>query len=143
VRALSAEVEPARWWRIGGGSKSFQGDVGADAFDVQRVISYRNSFLPQIHGAIRADARGSRVSVEMSVSPSVLVFLLVWVGIALQLFFSATGWFESHVAPVLLLAFVWLMTMGAFKPEAIKAERELARILRATIWQPSTPKTVE
>jgi hypothetical protein len=40
-------------------------------FDIQRIIGYRNSFLPRIGGTIAADGRGSAISIAMKLHPAV------------------------------------------------------------------------
>ena len=136
ARALAEEVEPRRWPLFRFGSKTFQGTVSESSFEIERVISYRNSFLPKIRGTIRADAQGSSISVSMSLSPFVLVFLAVWLCGAIPMLAVTLSAGSFKWAPVALLAFIWAMTIGGFHFEAAKAEQALLRIFRATVWRP-------
>lgn len=141
ARALAGEVEPARWFRLGSSSRQFQGTVGDLSFDIRRINRYRNSFLPRIRGEIRDDQRGCRVSITMSLSAPVLMFIAVWLALAISSAFASLGGssgLPGARSPVLvsagLCAFVWLMTIGGFGFEAAKAERLLARIFDASRW---------
>jgi hypothetical protein len=138
LRALANEVEPRRLLRFGWGSRAFQGTVGDTGFDIQRIIRYRNSFLPRIRGEIRADTRGCSISVSMSLSAPTLLFIVAWLAVAVTGAFSALGGpgrspAEYGPVPVsaALVAFVWLMTSGGFGFEAAKAERLLTKIFKA------------
>src|SRR6188474_594186 len=80
VRLLENAVEPRRWLRWGASHCPFEGTVTEFAFDIRRIISYRNSFLPQIRGTISQDAAGSRISVTMQLHVTVAAFMTVWLG---------------------------------------------------------------
>ena len=128
--ALAGEVEPRRWLRFGWNAKTFQGTVGADTFDIQRIIRYRNSFLPRIRGTIQAETAGSSISVTMSLPGPVLIFLVVWLAIALTATFESMSR-SGLTTAIAIVVFVWLMTAGGFAFEAAKAERALCKILRS------------
>lgn len=129
-QALAKEVEPYRWFRLfAWRAKTFEGVVGDGAFDIQRIISYRNSFLPRIRGTIRASAPGSTISVDMSLSPFVLSFVAIFIfGAVVALFTPSTA--RGELGAIAILVFLWLMTLGGFHFEAAKAERALNRIFK-------------
>ena len=137
--AIAAQVEPRRWLRWGRGSGAFEGTVDEHGFDVQRIISYRSSFLPRIRGEIRAQPQGSSISITMTLSGSTLLFIPIWLLVATTAAFesasSGPSAPQAH-GPVFVcaasFAFVWLMTSGAFAFEAKKAERLLTKIFKAT-----------
>lgn len=52
VSKLQDNTESQKMFRFSGGSKLFQGNVYGNGFKIWRIISYRNSFLPQIKGEI-------------------------------------------------------------------------------------------
>jgi hypothetical protein len=58
----------------------FVGRVYATTFDAKRIIRYRNSFLPHIHGSVETAEGGSTVVLRMRVSWFVLAFTLCWFG---------------------------------------------------------------
>jgi hypothetical protein len=145
LTAIADQVEPRRWLRWGRGSGAFEGTVTEQGFDVQRIISYRKSFLPKIRGEIRAQPQGSSVSITMTLSGSTLLFIPLWLVLATTAAFeSATSGPSAPQAhgPVFVcaasFAFVWLMTCGVFAFEAKKAERLLTKIFKATRLPPPT-----
>lgn len=68
--------------------KEFQGNVNNYRFNIKRIISYRNSFLPIISGKIEKRAypiKGSQISVTMRMNCFVMIFSMFWIG-ALTIF---------------------------------------------------------
>jgi hypothetical protein len=148
VAALSRQVEPRRWIRFQA-NRRFEGTVNATTFDVSRIISYRNSFVPQIHGTIAPEGNGSRISISMQLHVVVLAFLLVWVTLVCTIggVFAVSsirngGPAEEALIPLGMFVFVWAMTVGGFWYEAWKAERLLCSITdgsRESRASPATP----
>ncbi|WP_303312514.1 hypothetical protein [Hymenobacter sp. BT730] len=60
--------------------KPFLGTVEINSFDIQRVIRYKNSWLPQIKGKIEPHQSngGSLVLLRHHLHYSVLVFCIIW-----------------------------------------------------------------
>ena len=140
AQAIANEVEPKKWLRFGSGARAFEGAVSESSFEVQRIIHYRNSFLPQIRGDIRAASQGAlgcTISIRMSLHPFVLIFMAVWLGVVSV---AAVGTLTS-VSPSGVVAFVplgmlllaVLMVLGGFWYEAKKAELLLVEIFAATL----------
>jgi hypothetical protein len=136
--ALRASVEPRRMVRLGAGTLPFEGEVGAGVFEVQRIIGYRNSFLPRIRGTIAPSPEGSRVTVTMRLHPTVFVFMTVWLcfaGIGCAVLVVAalrgTGSAYQPLGPALMFVLGWAMVSGGFFFEARRAERLLADIMSA------------
>jgi hypothetical protein len=136
--AVRASVEPRRLLRFGASAHAFEGEVTAGAFDLRRIISYRNSFLPRIRGTIAPTPEGSRIAVTMSLHPAVFVFMTAWLGFtgiaALVLFVAVlrgAGSAYQPLGPAVMFLFGWGMTLGAFSFEARRAERVLAEIISA------------
>jgi hypothetical protein len=113
---LAAHVEPERWfrwrWPSSSNDDKFEGDVRED------------SFLPVIDGAVTRAGRGSRIVVGMRPFVFVLAFIGVWIA-AVSVTLFTPGWPFGLV----MLLFLYAMTMGAFWFEASKQERVLRRIL--------------
>jgi hypothetical protein len=134
--ALRAHVEPVKWlrwrWPSSGNDERFEGDVGADRFNVRRIIGYRNSFLPEVQGAVTTTGRHTRVAIEMRLSTLVLIFIALWcTGVVAALIGTISANPRLIWLPLLMLAFLYAMTMGAFWFEASKQERVLRRIFQA------------
>lgn len=132
---LKNVVEPKKWLRVGSGGALFEGTITDASFEIQRIISYRNSFLPQLRGSIAAEGEGSRVSVTMQLHPVVMVFMIIWLSGVL---FAAIAFIPAAVSdranlglaliPLGMLLFGVILTLGAFTFEAKKAERLLLDI---------------
>ena len=71
VELLKRAVEPQKTFRVSSifGSdkyKDYEGEVDENgAFQMSRIINYRNSFLPVIKGTIEQDTNGATITVEM------------------------------------------------------------------------------
>ncbi|WP_223649425.1 hypothetical protein [Hymenobacter psoromatis] len=62
--------------------RDFTGRVGTTGFAVEQIINYRNSFLPRIEGWVAVGlAGGSRLRLRHRLSPFVLVFGVLWLGV--------------------------------------------------------------
>jgi hypothetical protein len=134
MAAMAAHTEPENWfrftWPSSANNTRFEGSVTTDGFHVRRVAGYRNSFLPVIDGEIHAAGRGSRIQVRMRMFVFVYAFLAFWIAALLAgaaSFQSAPGFFFA----LLMLVFVYGMTLGGFWYEANRQERTLREIFQA------------
>ena len=136
--AMRSAVAPRRSFGSGAATRPFEGEVGDRTFDVQRAISYRNSFLPQVHGDIIAAARGSRIAVRMRLRLFILVFMLIWMGgigaACLLILISESrqgGSPYTALGPACMFVFGWVLSATGFSYEARIAEPLLANIMTA------------
>jgi hypothetical protein len=116
--------------------KPFVGRIEGSSFRILRRIYHRNSYRPRIRGSVIDVPGGSHVDLTMSISPVVVVFLLIWfsmVGgfarIALrQIIPSAGAW---HVL-IMLAAGIAILAIGfaLFFFEALKARRLLQEAIQ-------------
>ena len=137
LERLKAAVAPVQWRRRGPSERPFEGTVDGTGFRIHRIIAYRNSFRPQLHGRIEpTPSGGARVVISLQLHPVVLVLL------ALGVSFFATFWpfgppspSASGPDPRLMLAgisaFVVFLVLVGFIPEAHKAEQLLKDIVEA------------
>lgn len=139
ARALSESVEPRRWFRFGSGTRPFEGTVSGSEFRIQRIIGYRNSFLPWIHGSIASEASGSRISIAMVLHPVVLVLTVIWFGGIFAMgiefavaFIAGRKGIADGLIPVGMFLFGWLLAVGSFSYEARKATRLIISLVRRT-----------
>jgi len=79
-----------------GAAPAYSGMVFSGAFTINRVIGYRNSFLPVIKGTFQSEGLGSRVQITMKMVPLVQVFMGVWMGIV---FLACLVTFAGMIAP--------------------------------------------
>ncbi len=107
----------------------FSGTLEGNSFKIQRIIKYRNSFLPVIHGKVYNSDKNTEVSITMTPSLSTSLFLVFWLGIAgYPLFlFVLGGEIETFKAifSTGMLGFGYLLATIGFGFEANRAEKEL------------------
>jgi hypothetical protein len=136
---LAAAIEPKQMLRNPykrTNTKPYEGHLNHNHFEINRIIRYRNSFLPQIKGQILPGDNGTEVKVKMRLSVFVYIFLIIWCG-SLGLFviaFSLDSMMEGAFDPVIfiplgMLLFAYVMVTVGFKYEAKKAKKDLANLL--------------
>jgi hypothetical protein len=136
-RRLAESVEPRKniGWPLQQRSKPFEGSITDEHFEISRVISYRNSFLPRISGRIRQGSQGATIEATLALHVVVMIFMIVWllgVGCAALVVLSAAigaGTFELFgLIPIGMFVFgVLLCTLG-FNFEAAKAKSLLKQL---------------
>jgi ABC-type iron transport system FetAB permease component len=128
VESLQSAIEPAKVFRFSSKHATFQGKLTADGFKMSRIIHYRNSFLPIIHGTFRAGDSGRIVSIKMRLNLFVAAFMWVWfTGVGLAIFVFTFAFLKGKIqsSPILLipfgmLVFGWALVSGGFWFEAKK-----------------------
>ena len=137
LERLKAAVEPVQLLSRGPRRLPFEGTVDATSFHINRIIAYRNSFRPQLHGRIEPTVSGgARVVVSFQLHPVVLVILAFGVWFFAQFWplgqpsASATGP-DPRLVLLGIVAFVVVLVLGCFIPEAHKAEQLLKGIIDA------------
>ncbi len=138
---MERAIEPKRTFRINslfgsGKFKDYEGKLNEDgSFDIRRIISYRNSFLPVIKGQIDQDFNGTQIKVKMRLHLVVLIFMMLWsVGVSLALVIALLfGIVGNEVHPISfiplgMLLFGYAITMGGFKYESTKSKKFLAKL---------------
>lgn len=136
---IAAAIEPKQMIRNPfkrTNTKPYEGQLHHNDFQINRIIHYRNSFLPQIKGQIRPKDLGTEVNIKMRLSVFVYIFLSIWCG-SLGIFvlvFSASNMMKGTFDPVVLvplgmLLFAYVMVTAGFKYEANKAKKDLVEIL--------------
>jgi hypothetical protein len=117
----------------------YEGEITGDQFHINRVIGYRNSFLPKISGRIEATDNGSIVHVSMRLNVFALVFMCLWtlivgsillVCLVIVLGNEDRDW-STAAGPAAMLAFGYAITIGGFKYESIQSRKDLEKALKA------------
>src|SRR5262245_60494454 len=124
------------WFRD---TSDFQGEVLPDRFKIQRVIRYRNSFLPVLHGSFTTNGNETLIDVRMVVNPFVLACVLllcsgVVIGIAKAVFvFLHDGVPDRRLLFLFfMLLFIYLLIFLGYGSEAEKSESMLKEIFSLT-----------
>ena len=138
VDRIARLVEPRQFfrWPFSRQHKEFEGTVTAQDFRISRIIHYRNSFLPIIKGQFARTPLGTRLSVKMTLHPLVIAFMIIWsvaasLGTMMALLKSDVK--AALFAPLLMLAFIYLLATAAFKWESHKARNRLRELFAEKI----------
>ncbi len=139
---LEKEVEPSHDFQFFPDDYNtyFAGYVKDGAFNFKRVISNRNSFLPQIIGITEPYLNGSRIHVKMRMHMAVIIFtglLLAAVVIAGLVFLAksiSSGELEADSLMVfgvfiVIIVVGYLFSTGFFKYESDIAKNKLLELL--------------
>ena len=142
---LKESVEPKRGLSFNAikkqkNRKAYEGQLDQDGFKIQRVIQYRNSFLPQITGNFQRGRTGNEVHVKLRLNLFVLIFISLWMGgvtvaCLSTVFISNTAGGLGYFAliPFGMLLFGYLLTTLAFSYEAKKSKKDLLKIFEGRI----------
>lgn len=142
---LAARVQPRRIFRSRSifskpdPSMPFAGKVENGRFNINRIINYRNSFLPIIVGELHDQLDVTRVEITIRLHYAVFVFFVVWLivfggafGVGIT---EATGEFGPLPLFIGVLVLFYLIMMLFFNFEANKARQFLEQT-----WQISDPQ---
>lgn len=143
INRINKIIEPQKTFRMTGvfGSsdhKPYEGSITGNSFNMNRIIGYRNSFLPRITGYIKKDFGKTEINVKMTLPPFILVFMFIWcggVGLGFLSFLISSirkETFEPTILiPLVMLLFGYGLTTGGFKYESIKSKKYLAELFEA------------
>lgn len=136
ITKLNEVVEPYKAGYLpyhDGGDKPYEGEVTNDTFKINRIIKYRNSFIPKISGQVFSEEKGTGIKIKMRLNMAVIVFsiFLALFDIAFIIILTVAGVYseidESTIFfllfPGLFLVFGYAMLMGCFKYESIKSKK--------------------
>ena len=110
----------------------FEGDVSPQAFNISRIISYRNSCIPVIRGRFEPSAAGTKIVIEMKMHPLGYVFLVGGTTIPFVVLSILAG--DGQGVPVTAIAafaapcFLFTVCWVAFAGEAGTARAALSRL---------------
>ncbi len=117
--------------------KLYTGDVYGHKFSLERIISYRNSFLPKIKGVITRGFDGVEVEITMRPSWFVIVFIIFWmgflgVGLVVSLMSTEISADLPRWFPLLMMALGYLLTLGGFKYESSQSKAHFRKLFEAS-----------
>lgn len=62
-------------------NKPYTGEITSETFRMNRIINYRNSFLPQISGRYKKNYNGTQIQIKMQLNGGVKIFMAIWLGL--------------------------------------------------------------
>jgi hypothetical protein len=140
IRRLSDCIEPEKTFRFSvfssSSAQSYEGQINGSSFTINRIIGYRNSFLPRINGVIERDLDGLTIKVKMRLHIFVIVFLCIWCGGCIAFLIQAfdnSAFNQATLIPFGMLIFIYALTMGGFKYESYKSKKDLQALFEADI----------
>lgn len=137
-KLISVVEPPSRniRWGMTKPDKPYQGKISESYFEISRIINYRNSFIPVIKGRIYPDGTGSKIHIEMTMHPFVMVFMGIWLGIVGQgalgmliAAFSSATFEPAYLIPLGMFVFGILLCAIGFRPEANGSKKFLIDLL--------------
>jgi hypothetical protein len=124
-------------------NKPYEGEILENTFTIQRIIDYRNSFLPIIKGNISTSLGETYIKITMRPAIFVMIFISFWLGIigivCLCMLWagirqidqiSMDGFSPVVLIPFGMFMFGYLLTIFGFKVEAKKSKAFLASLLK-------------
>ena len=148
TRRLTDNIEPKKYLRLSvfnkGSNKPYEGQILGDTFTINRIINYRNSFLPVITGHISTFLGKTQINVKMKPVTFVLIFISLWLGIVGLICFGIilvgliqfkqvlqNGFSPMILIPFGFFLFGFLLINLAFKAESKKSKEFLDRLFEA------------
>ncbi len=144
VERLSAQIQPPRGfsWSSDPNHTPYEGTISETGFKINRIIDYRNSFLPMIRGEFEHLPTGTLVRIKMGLHPFVIAFVglwyLIWYSALIPI--CLAGVMSMDIAslflgmPTAILLVFWC----AFWYEANRSHGELEKIILGQISQGET-----
>ena len=141
VRKLLAEnIRPKKGLKIGINRSQekelFEGNFKQDKFEIQRIITGRNSFVPQIKGKIEPNVNGTKLVADLKVHTFVIVFMLFWLTfVGFAFIMGIIGVINQGTNPVLLIFPLIMIGFGiglvnyGFSSQKEKSINDLKKIL--------------
>ena len=133
---LTSDTIAQRLFKIcSGPHRTYDGQVTKSAFDIKRVITGQNSFLPKITGKVKSENEQTVIEIDMRINTGVTVFLWIWfIGTGLLgLFFLPIFPNPISFIPFVLFAFCFIMMVTLFNRESKKSKNDLQTLFEAEI----------
>lgn len=116
--------------------KPFKGTVTEDGFEMMRVVSSRNSFLPFVIGRINSTIDGCDITVKMRLHWSVIAFMVIFLGgtgtLGISLIFSSVKFHHFDWSSLIPFAFfigLYTFCTVIFQEEASYVKVFISRML--------------
>ena len=106
--------------------KLFEGTFKNDEFKLQRIVVGKKSFAPQIIGKIQEDTKDTKLTMDMKLRFSTILFLIYALGfVSFALIMALVGVFNQDTNPILLIfPFVMLVFIIGLVQYSFSNEKE-------------------
>lgn len=118
--------------------KPFKGKLTTNGFEMMRVVSTRNSWLPLVNGKIESTINGSRIKIKMRMHSIPLVFTLFFLGVTFLIGFSGIlaslrtdvyKW-QDILIPFGFFLFAYIYSTATFHSEASFIKEFMNKLLQ-------------
>lgn len=120
--------------------KKFVGRVFEHFFSIQKVITYKNAFLPQVEGRVFSGSNFTEIRVTLKPMAHVIAFMSIWFGgllFAAFAFFISSSEKESGIPmgflPLIIAIIVYAIIKSEFSSQSKDILNEIMKILKAEI----------
>ena len=142
-KRLNEITEPKSFFRIPvffRDHQQYEGVIGDNIFTINRIINYRNSFLPIIKGTIQEGHQKTKIFIQMRPHLVAIIFMLIWFGVSILICTSIfiTMLFEANFTalaaiPFGILILSYVIILGGYNYESNKSIKYLAKLFEAEI----------
>lgn len=141
INILTENIEPAksRFFLLSKPAKTYEGNIEGNTFNFNRIIGYRNPFVPRIIGSVSSELDGTTIKVKMTLNPTVAILFTLIFGLFLLAGITAicisilTGDLKSSLVGILFALFPYGLAMLGFKFESIPTKKALRKLFQAKI----------
>lgn len=116
----------------------YEGVIESGRFKINRIISYRNSFLPVIKGSVTSFMDQQEITIRMGLNLFVKIFMSLWLLITCSIsasilyrFFNGMDTLDGKLVSFIMAGAGYLGMMLGFKLESIRSKKELNRLFEA------------
>jgi hypothetical protein len=118
--------------------KTYEGELFENVFKINRIILYRNSFIPIIYGTIISDCNKTIINIKMKLHIIVKIFMSIWLSFFVLESFTDIKKFISDMElnvlplmPITMILFGYILMTGIFKSESRKSKIYLEELFEA------------
>ena len=145
---LSKEIEPKKSFRIDRFSnkelKPYEGEIKKNFFKINRIIKYRNPFLPIINGKfITQYGGGSKIEIIMRINYLVFLFMLLFTFAPTLFFLSFSKTSNKSLIPTVTISIVWFFIGYLFTYFHFNYEREKSKLFLINLFNSVKEKSSE
>lgn len=115
---------------------TFEGNYDDESFRIRKIIHYRNSFLPILHGTYWRNGTHTRIQIKMRLLPFLYIIFPLMVAIAIGSFFQLksskpNATLPELALPIIILFIIYFLILGFFIFEVWRAKKDMLRLFEA------------